>query len=495
MQELEQQESQNLLSAAGYSNGVRPDFGIYCPAWVFVELGLNPSEGLVYSFFYSATQKNKTPEEVCWQIGTYNFLATMIGCTKRSLINIINSLEKKGLLIKKKSTTNFGSPAANQYCAIVPNSVLATGFAGGYIPADFNPKKQNTSSEGGEKISLPSEKISPGGENTSLGWCKNFTRGGEKISLPSEKISPPTNKIVNKYKYNNKYKSPTSTSTTVESPRVEPVSQQQVVSPQAHQATSQHSEKAKEGNFEKSDSAIQRQNTSQTQSPVQPVSTTRTQSPTPQQSAQPKQPKQPAKPVSASTQQVPAGWYALEEIALRGCDTDTSHAFAMRKYAEWLSRGYTADDIRAAYVRYSQWYAKTFGADKGKALSLASWLKDEGNTCGFTSWLNNEQTNTDVSVKAATADVHRHNTQELETFLDEYDKDTAVLEWAASEGSPQLAKSLSERVKIEMINAKMNRPHWSLPSWERLSQFAKINCREMFEGWVWQHLMGKQCAY
>lgn len=116
---------------------VKKDNYVVIQGWMLSELGLKGSELVVYACIYGFSQTDDQ-----WFSGSRQYLAEWTNSTKRSVQNALKSLVKKGLLIKRDKNVN--GVKFCEYRAI--RSPVVKSFP-----------------QGGEKISLPSEKISSGG--------------------------------------------------------------------------------------------------------------------------------------------------------------------------------------------------------------------------------------------------------------------------------------------------------------------------------------------
>lgn len=70
--------------------------------WMRTKLHLSGSELMLYSILYSFTQGS----EEHWFKGSHQFLADWLGVTRRSVINLLNSLLNKNLIIKHERIEN-----------------------------------------------------------------------------------------------------------------------------------------------------------------------------------------------------------------------------------------------------------------------------------------------------------------------------------------------------------------------------------------------------
>ena len=123
---------------------------IVIQSFMVTELGLKGNELLIYAIIYGFSQ-----DEGQRFTGSIQYLAEWTNMTKRSVLNILQSLVDKGLLQREEKFVNKIKFVEYWHTDI---SLVVKNFHWG-----------------GEKISL-------GGEKNSLGVVKNFHWGGEKIS-------------------------------------------------------------------------------------------------------------------------------------------------------------------------------------------------------------------------------------------------------------------------------------------------------------------------
>ena len=239
------------LAIAGYTHGVKPTYGIYCPAFVFSELKLNGTEALIYSYFYAATQANKEPNTAIWARASFSFLASFLNVSERSIVNTINKLCKKNLLAKKCFRETTRGDICNLYAAILPNGILANNNIGGIDPQQMNIPityfkahevgtffddfsdiaKENERSPQTEQTNTQAIKTTSKQQNPSSDPYEKFSHGVKQAkqqnpsSDPYEKFSPHkinnniyNNNINNNIIYNKRSNNnPTNTSNNIDS--------------------------------------------------------------------------------------------------------------------------------------------------------------------------------------------------------------------------------------------------------------------------------------
>ena len=116
--------------------------------WMRTELNLSGNELIVYAIIYGFSQ-NKQGEFT----GSAQYLADWVGCTRRTIMSILNKLVENGTISKTETVLNN------------------------------NEKRVSYQAERGcEKISQGVKNFHRGCEKISQGGVKNFHRGCEKIS-------------------------------------------------------------------------------------------------------------------------------------------------------------------------------------------------------------------------------------------------------------------------------------------------------------------------
>ena len=202
------------------------------------KLNLSGNEALIYSYFYAATQNNKSTDTAAWVKGSFQFFEALLNISRRSVIRCINRLCEKELLQKRNYAVNNGEKITNLYAAVVPKGIFANGFEAGINPQDMAiPISYQSASETGKitdttdqpipensvenSIDGPTDQPLENVENSSIlppngktagqplvtkchyPWCQNVTTPSDKMSLPN----------INKYKNNNKIIHPTKRTT------------------------------------------------------------------------------------------------------------------------------------------------------------------------------------------------------------------------------------------------------------------------------------------
>jgi len=122
--------------------------------WMVKDLKLKGNRKDVFALIYGFCQNNEGTFT-----GSLNYIAEWIGATRRTAINVINSLEQDGLIIKEQEARNN----------ILTNKI------------NINHSKVKEL-RGSEKLSPLVKKEAKGSEKLSPGVVKNFHRGSEKLS-------------------------------------------------------------------------------------------------------------------------------------------------------------------------------------------------------------------------------------------------------------------------------------------------------------------------
>ncbi len=230
-----------LLAQAGYTQGVKPSYGVYVPAFVFSELNLSGNEALIYSYFYAATQNNKNADTAIWAKGSFQFFEALLNVSRSTVIRCINHLCEKSFLQKRSFVEDNGRKVSNLYAAVVPEGIFANGFEAGInpetmaIPVSYQSASEVGSIQNTTDITIPEEEnseenstdfnvenfnedpapealknvenspISPENDKTAgqplvskcyYPWCQNDTSPSSKMTLAN------INKYINKYKTN-----------------------------------------------------------------------------------------------------------------------------------------------------------------------------------------------------------------------------------------------------------------------------------------------------
>ena len=116
--------------------------------WMRTELNLSGNELIVYAIIYGFSQNNQGEFT-----GSAQYLADWVGCTRRTIMSILNKLVEDGTISKTETVLNN------------------------------NEKRVSYQAERGcEKISQGVKNFHRGCEKISQGGVKNFHRGCEKIS-------------------------------------------------------------------------------------------------------------------------------------------------------------------------------------------------------------------------------------------------------------------------------------------------------------------------
>jgi hypothetical protein len=147
-----------------------------------------------------------------WAIISKQKLADEYDLTKRTIINIINALEMKGLIIKDEKTKFLR--AADVYCDAIQNKdkwIIASTSNEMFISGKIDEVKNLHSS--GEKISpivvkkfhQSGEKISPNNNSNNNNDNNTYIPYTENVPLVS-KFNPPTKQQVEEYFVSNGYK-------------------------------------------------------------------------------------------------------------------------------------------------------------------------------------------------------------------------------------------------------------------------------------------------
>ena len=83
------------------------NFIVIC-GWMISELGLKSNELLLYALIYGFSQDNQSAFS-----GSLSYMAKWLNCTKRTVINTLDALEKRGLITKVPFSVN--SVTFNEY--------------------------------------------------------------------------------------------------------------------------------------------------------------------------------------------------------------------------------------------------------------------------------------------------------------------------------------------------------------------------------------------
>ena len=83
------------------------NFIVIC-GWMITELELKSNELLLYALIYGFSQDRQSRFS-----GSLSYMAKWLNCTKRTVINTLEALEKKGLIVKEPFTVN--SVTFNEY--------------------------------------------------------------------------------------------------------------------------------------------------------------------------------------------------------------------------------------------------------------------------------------------------------------------------------------------------------------------------------------------
>lgn len=123
--------------------------------WMREELGLSGNALAVYAIIYGFSQDGSSE-----YAGSSRYLAEWLGCSKKTVLNVLASLTEQGHLVKKTIYQNGVT-----FC----NYVAARNL-------------QNDEAAPGNETTPPGKNLHRGGENSSPGVGKNLHRGGEKSS-------------------------------------------------------------------------------------------------------------------------------------------------------------------------------------------------------------------------------------------------------------------------------------------------------------------------
>lgn len=76
---------------------IKPDNYMTIQGWMRTELGLKGNELIVYALIYGFSQT-----EAQWFTGSRQYIAEWLGCTVRTVQNILDKLTNDGLIVKRK---------------------------------------------------------------------------------------------------------------------------------------------------------------------------------------------------------------------------------------------------------------------------------------------------------------------------------------------------------------------------------------------------------